>query len=178
MSASYTRDGTVHESRTHSKRKQIYNMANIFICLKTTILSQNWSWHYLNLARPSQLHFHYHTQERSLFFAEHKNMPTVILLDVSLSMSRPVGGEKAEEKQRRQLAINGIKTLLNHCSSQAKMEFVSLVSNWPNLVFEYASLQLCCTKRSCPLLAGCVFCFTWMLGSFHEGLRSHKNCSE
>ena len=56
-------------------------------------------------------------------------MPTVILLDVSLSMSQIVTtSESSEEIQRRQLAVHGINTLLDHLSSKAKLEFVSLVS--------------------------------------------------
>ncbi len=55
-------------------------------------------------------------------------MPTVILLDVSLSMSRPVStGESTEEFQRRHLAIHGINKFLDHLSSHAKQEFVALV---------------------------------------------------
>lgn len=53
-------------------------------------------------------------------------MPTVLALDVSLSMSRPVQGEtNAEEYSRKNLAINGLSSLLDQFS---KLEFTSLVS--------------------------------------------------
>ena len=55
-------------------------------------------------------------------------MPTVILLDVSLSMSRPAGlSEGADEYQLKHLAVHGINTLLDHCTTHTKLEFVSLV---------------------------------------------------
>lgn len=53
-------------------------------------------------------------------------MPTVLALDVSLSMSRPVQGEtNAEEYSRKNLAIHGLSSLLDQFS---KLEFTSLVS--------------------------------------------------
>lgn len=56
-------------------------------------------------------------------------MPTVIALDVSLSMSRPVAlSDSSEEYQRRHLAVHGINTLLDFISVNAKLEFTSLVS--------------------------------------------------
>ena len=57
-------------------------------------------------------------------------MPTLILLDVSLSMCRPVPGtdNSSEEYQRLNLAIHGINTLLDFCSAKNKQEFISLVS--------------------------------------------------
>ena len=54
-------------------------------------------------------------------------MPTVVALDVSLSMSRPVLTEASEEYQRRHFAIHGIGTFLDVLSSSCKLEFVSLV---------------------------------------------------
>lgn len=57
-------------------------------------------------------------------------MPTVIALDVSLSMSRPVMlSDTPEEYQRRHLAVHGINTYLDYLSANYKLEFVSLVSN-------------------------------------------------
>ena len=59
-------------------------------------------------------------------------MPTLLLLDVSLSMSRPVQGiaieEGSEAIQVRQLAVNAINTLLDYLALHTKLEFVSLVS--------------------------------------------------
>ena len=56
-------------------------------------------------------------------------MPTVFLLDVSLSMSRPVDmPDCTQEYQRRHLAIHGINTILDFLAEHSKLEFVSLVS--------------------------------------------------
>lgn len=64
-------------------------------------------------------------------------MPTLILLDVSLSMSRPVSmPECSEEYQRRHLAIHGINTLLDYMAVNSKLEFTSLI------VFSYLWEQL------------------------------------
>lgn len=55
-------------------------------------------------------------------------MPTVILLDVSLSMSRPIAtSEGHEETSRRHLAVAGINPFLDYLASNCKLEFVSLV---------------------------------------------------
>ena len=64
-------------------------------------------------------------------------MPTVVALDVSLSMSRPVLTEASEEYQRRHFAIHGIGTFLDVLSSSCKLEFVSLVG----CVFSLVSWQ-------------------------------------
>ncbi|KAK7115448.1 integrator complex subunit 14-like [Littorina saxatilis] len=65
-------------------------------------------------------------------------MPTVIVLDVSLSMSRPVPmADSSEEYQRRHLAVHGINTLLDFIAANAKLEFTSLVCYsylWERLV--------------------------------------------
>ena len=64
-------------------------------------------------------------------------MPTVILLDVSLSMSRPVGGDTpgqnndddvVEVMLRKNLAAQGCNLLLDHFAQHCKLEFSSLVS--------------------------------------------------
>lgn len=55
-------------------------------------------------------------------------MPTVIALDVSLSMSRPVViPDCTEEYQRKNLAIHGINSFLDYLSGNFKLEFTSLV---------------------------------------------------
>ena len=56
-------------------------------------------------------------------------MPTVLALDVSLSMSRPVvQPDRSEEPPTvRQLAIKGIHALLNHIHHNCKLEFAALV---------------------------------------------------
>ncbi|XP_043282528.1 integrator complex subunit 14 [Venturia canescens] len=61
-------------------------------------------------------------------------MPTVIVLDVSLSMRRPVTGfasndALASEQQstRHSLAVHGINLLLNYLQANSKLEFVALV---------------------------------------------------
>lgn len=60
-------------------------------------------------------------------------MPTVIALDVSLSMRRPVistgiDASQNEQLTRHHLAVQGINTLLNYLQVNSKLEFVSLVS--------------------------------------------------
>ncbi|KAL1513544.1 hypothetical protein ABEB36_002944 [Hypothenemus hampei] len=55
-------------------------------------------------------------------------MPTVILLDVSLSMSRPVQLSDGTETTRKQLAINGIEAFLDHLSVHSKLEFIALMA--------------------------------------------------
>lgn len=55
-------------------------------------------------------------------------MPTVLLLDVSLSMSCPVGTQDSTEViSRRHLAVSGINAFLDYLSANCKLEFVSLV---------------------------------------------------
>ncbi|KAH0546122.1 integrator complex subunit 14 [Cotesia glomerata] len=59
-------------------------------------------------------------------------MPTVIALDVSLSMRRPVistgiDASQNEQLTRHHLAVQGINTLLNYLQVNSKLEFVSLV---------------------------------------------------
>ena len=62
-----------------------------------------------------------------MFFLQ--KMPTIVLLDTSLSMTRPVStSDNTEEYQRRHLAIRGISAFLDHLTVNAKLEFVSLVS--------------------------------------------------
>lgn len=80
-------------------------------------------------------------------------MPTVIVLDVSLSMSRPVTVcSSGEEFQRRHLAIHGINTLLNFVSVNAKLEFTSLICfsyYWERTVAftrDFESLKTALTK--------------------------------
>lgn len=55
-------------------------------------------------------------------------MPTVILLDVSLSMTRPVQLSDGTETTRKQLAVHGINAFLDHLSVHSKLEFISLMA--------------------------------------------------
>lgn len=56
-------------------------------------------------------------------------MPTVILLDVSLSMSRPVPTSDATETHTRfTIATAAISTFLEYLSVHAKLEYVALVT--------------------------------------------------
>ncbi|XP_066142418.1 integrator complex subunit 14 [Euwallacea fornicatus] len=55
-------------------------------------------------------------------------MPTVILLDVSLSMTRSEQLTDGTETTRKQLAINGINAFLDHLSVHSKLEFISLMA--------------------------------------------------
>ncbi|XP_053690339.1 integrator complex subunit 14 [Sabethes cyaneus] len=58
-------------------------------------------------------------------------MPTIIALDVSLSMTRPVppgSNSSAEESLTyHQLAIQGINTILDYLGKHSRLEFVSLI---------------------------------------------------
>jgi len=59
-------------------------------------------------------------------------MPTVLLLDVSLSMSRTVLGAAlsspvVDANTYRHLAVHGINSLLDYLTTNNKLEFVSLV---------------------------------------------------
>lgn len=67
-------------------------------------------------------------------------MPTVILLDVSLSMLRPVPNTDGSESEytRKHLAVHAVNILLDHLASQCKLEFVSLVNN---KVYAYRSIN-------------------------------------
>lgn len=59
-------------------------------------------------------------------------MPTIIALDVSLSMTRTVpvasNGTNDENITYHQLAIQGIDEFLNYLTKNSKLEYVSLVS--------------------------------------------------
>lgn len=61
-------------------------------------------------------------------------MPTVIALDVSLSMRRPILGSgsgennQIEQLTRHHLAVHGINALLHYLQANSKLEFVALVS--------------------------------------------------
>lgn len=56
-------------------------------------------------------------------------MPTIILIDVSLSMLRPVLiPDCTETYQRRQLATHGINSLLDYMAHSCKLEFTSLMA--------------------------------------------------
>lgn len=60
-------------------------------------------------------------------------MPTIIALDVSLSMTRAVpitinGAHDENSITYSQLAIQGINTFLNYLTKNSKLEYVSLVS--------------------------------------------------
>ncbi|XP_013781379.1 integrator complex subunit 14-like [Limulus polyphemus] len=55
-------------------------------------------------------------------------MPTVLLLDVSLSMCRPVlQPDIAEPYQLRNLAVHGLNSLLDFINQHCKLEFCSLI---------------------------------------------------
>ena len=55
-------------------------------------------------------------------------MPTVVLLDVSLSMLRRVQTPEDEFVERRHLAIRGLQTFFDHWSSKFKLEFSDLLA--------------------------------------------------
>ncbi|XP_021165573.1 integrator complex subunit 14 isoform X1 [Fundulus heteroclitus] len=74
-------------------------------------------------------------------------MPTVILMDVSLSMTRPVSLDGIEEFQRKNLAVHGLNMLFEHMASNYRLEFTALMafsSLWELLVpftRDYNALQ-------------------------------------
>ncbi|XP_017469201.1 PREDICTED: von Willebrand factor A domain-containing protein 9 isoform X1 [Rhagoletis zephyria] len=56
-------------------------------------------------------------------------MPTIIALDVSLSMQRQIPGRSEENTLTyHQLALKGMSQLLEHLSSTSKLEYVSLIT--------------------------------------------------
>lgn len=56
-------------------------------------------------------------------------MPTVLVLDVSLSMIRSIPGQTGEEQVTyHQLAVQGINQFLDYLTATSKLEYVSLVS--------------------------------------------------
>ncbi|KAM5292168.1 integrator complex subunit 14 isoform 4-T4 [Ctenodactylus gundi] len=74
-------------------------------------------------------------------------MPTVVVMDVSLSMTRPVSVEGSEEYQRKHLAAHGLTMLFEHMATNYKLEFTALVvfsSLWELMVpftRDYNTLQ-------------------------------------
>lgn len=74
-------------------------------------------------------------------------MPTVVLMDVSLSMTRPVSQDGSEEFQRKNLAVHGLNMLFEHMASNYRLEFTTLMafsSLWEVLVpftRDYNALQ-------------------------------------
>lgn len=57
-------------------------------------------------------------------------MPTVIVLDVSLSMSRADVNEDVEPVSRHSIAVQGINSFLDSLAVFSKLEFISLVSDF------------------------------------------------
>lgn len=80
-------------------------------------------------------------------------MPTVVVMDVSLSMTRPVSVEGSEEYQRKHLAVHGLTMLFEHMATNYKLEFTALVvfsSLWELMVpftRDYNTLQVGCLKH-------------------------------
>ncbi|XP_061773100.1 integrator complex subunit 14 [Nerophis ophidion] len=74
-------------------------------------------------------------------------MPTVVLVDASLSMTRPVSQDSSEEFQRKNLAVHGLNMLFEHMASNYRLEFTALMafsSLWELLVpftRDYNALQ-------------------------------------
>ncbi|XP_063304845.1 integrator complex subunit 14 [Pelobates fuscus] len=74
-------------------------------------------------------------------------MPTVVVMDVSLSMTRPVPVEGTEDFQRKHLASHGLTMLFEHMATNYKLEFTALVvfsSLWELMVpftRDYNTLQ-------------------------------------
>lgn len=69
-------------------------------------------------------------------------MPTIIALDVSLSMIYKVSGfETGEKHSRLQLAIHAVNILLDYLSIHSKLEYVAAVSNE---LHKYANQTMVC----------------------------------
>lgn len=77
-------------------------------------------------------------------------MPTVILLDVSLSMTRPLLLSDGVETTRKQLAEIGINAFLDQLSIHSKLEFISLVS-LILFYFKLLTLFLIATLSDCKI---------------------------
>lgn len=83
-------------------------------------------------------------------------MPTVVLMDVSLSMTRPVSLDGSEEFQRKNLAVHGLNMLFEHMASSYRLEFTALMafsSLWELLVpftRDYNALQVKCYIHPLP----------------------------
>lgn len=114
-------------------------------------------------------------------------MPTVVLMDVSLSMTRPVLLDGSEEFQRKNLAVHGLNMLFEHMASNYRLEFTALMafsSLWELLVpftRDYNALQVKCCIKWHPLRSA----FTWVFLMFvfvQEALSSledyDKTCVE
>ncbi|XP_011795950.1 PREDICTED: von Willebrand factor A domain-containing protein 9 [Colobus angolensis palliatus] len=82
-------------------------------------------------------------------------MPTVVVMDVSLSMTRPVSIEGSEEYQRKHLAAHGLTMLFEHMATNYKLEFTALVvfsSLWELMVpftRDYNTLQVVLVTDGC-----------------------------
>lgn len=91
-------------------------------------------------------------------------MPTVVLMDVSLSMTRPVSLEANEDFQRKNLAVHGLNMLFEHMASNYRLEFTALMafsSLWELLVpftRDYNALQ---ASPASPVW--CFVFFRWFL---------------
>lgn len=70
-------------------------------------------------------------------------MPTIIALDVSLSMTRILPNCKDDEQITfHQLAIQGINKFLDYLTFNAKLEYVSLVSFYYKYNLKYINFNL------------------------------------
>lgn len=85
-------------------------------------------------------------------------MPTVVVMDVSLSMTRPVSVEGSEEYQRKHLAAHGLTMLFEHMATNYKLEFTALVvfsSLWELMVpftRDYNTLQVLTGINHCSYI--------------------------
>lgn len=68
-------------------------------------------------------------------------MPTVILLDVSLSMTKPIETVDNTESSPKQLAIHGINAFLDTINANTKLEFISLVRYYFTLFQTYGDFR-------------------------------------
>ncbi|XP_012892194.1 PREDICTED: von Willebrand factor A domain-containing protein 9-like [Dipodomys ordii] len=102
-------------------------------------------------------------------------MPTVVVMDVSLSMTQPVSIEGSEEYQRKHLAAHGLTMLFEHMATNYKLEFTALVvfsSLWELMVRftrDYNTLQVVLVTDGCLGIGR---------GSLRHSLATHNQRSD
>lgn len=116
-------------------------------------------------------------------------MPTVVLMDVSLSMTRPVSLDGIEEFQRKNLAVHGLNMLFEHMASNYRLEFTALMafsSLWELLVpftRDYNALQVtsvsACKVKTQYIFSIKIVCLCFCLQEALSNLEDYdKTCLE
>lgn len=106
-------------------------------------------------------------------------MPTVVLMDVSLSMTRPVSLDGSEEFQRKNLAVHGLNMLFEHMASNYRLEFTALMafsSLWELLVpftRDYNALQVKPDTIMAGVLSSVSLCWHYYFDFWKAGFVFH-----